>query len=150
MTVKEVTDDQRIARIQPLFTKWITLLSLADWDITWQFVDKLAGPDGDNAIARVTPIWPYQRAHIRLVRKAVDAAGLPGEIETVIVHELCHLVMAPLWEAIDDVLGGGTIANRLHGHMETLMDIFALGLQYSYDKKPRGALYSPVLEGTPQ
>mgnify|MGYP001611769725 CR=1 FL=1 len=147
MVKKEVTDAQRIARLQPFLTKWTTILSLTDWDITWQFVDKLGGADGEDALARVTPIWPYKRAHIRFVRKPVDGAALPTELETVIIHELCHLVAAPLWQEITDSLGEGRVADRLHGTVETLMDAFALGLQYAWYKKPRGILYSPVPEG---
>lgn len=141
---KEVTDEQRIARLQPFLDKWTPILSLTDWDITWQFVDSLVG--GEGALARVTPVLPYKRAHIRFVREAVDNAGVPIEAETFIVHELCHLITAPLWQVIGDELGEGGMSTRLYAAIETIMDTFALGLQYAWYKEPRGVLYSPILE----
>ena len=137
-------DAQRIARIQQFLDKWTTILSLTDWDITWQLDDKLEGASGEGALARVTPVWPYKRAHIRFVRTPVDSAGLATEIETFVIHELCHLVVGDLWQKITNELGEGAVAGHLHEIIETILDMFATGLQYAWYKKPRGVLYSPI------
>ena len=137
-------DAMRKERIQKVLDDWIPRLSLTAWDITWELVDELK--DDQNASARITPMFPYQRAHIRFVRKAIDSAGIDAELEIFVIHELNHLLIAPLWETIDFYLGESKVANELHANIETLMDVMAMTFQTCWNQKWRGALYSPVKE----
>lgn len=83
-------------RVCVIFDKWVELLDL-DWcDITFYRSDS-AHEDGFAADCAAK--WQYRHAIVRVYLPAI-ANHTDGDIEGIIVHELCHILLNP----VDSVL----------------------------------------------
>ena len=139
------TDKSRRDRIQPILNEWLPILSLTDWELTWELVDFIEGKKDEPIVARVNPVLPYKRVHIRFVRRGVDQCPTEAELEITIIHELIHVITCPLWEEILNQIGSGTVVtNILGGYMETIADTLAIILYQMKTQKPVGAIFSPL------
>lgn len=82
---------------------WQARMGLTHWEIEQVFLDSFYGDDGEEDF-KVTAItesrWQYMQARIKwylpsAVRHSDD------ELEKVLVHELCHVLLAPEQALID-------------------------------------------------
>ena len=137
----KITDEERQARMQPFMAYWMDRLGLGGWDISWELVDTLPG---EATLAIVTQQGSYTTAHVKFTRKGVDGIPTPYEIETVIIHELLHVLANPLSVFERDELGGaGRTAERLHAAVERVVDNISMilyNLRYNRIPEP---VYSP-------
>ena len=96
-----VTDTQRKKRIQPSLDYWTKRLCLTSWDISWQLEDE-GGFDangGNRPIARAMFNPPYSTVFLKFDREMVDACSI-RELERVVIHELCHVMLIPYRTAL--------------------------------------------------
>ena len=97
-------DAKREKRIGPLVKKWSKLLGLTpSWQIEYGFVDEfdeesIPSLDGQKG-AEAGTLYPYRQGYILLKREAVDH-GTKEEAERMVLHELIHILHAPLLKAI--------------------------------------------------
>ena len=77
-----------------LVDKWKPRLGIEEWAID------LFVRDADAAGATDTTHTPYRHAYIALSQNA----GESWDLETVVVHELCHVLLAPYVYAVDGLL----------------------------------------------
>ena len=121
--------------LAPLLAEWQPLLRLADWDIVARYVRHL-----DRCT--VSYDAKYKHASIALV-DPIDwpaDATFPYDIEKHLVHELCHLHLAPL-----------DIANNtpMHLHEEQAVESLARAFVALKRRTCPPAPASPVATPTP-
>ena len=133
--------------MQPLLDFWMEALSLTDWQITWELVDKIEGNvNGIPPGARVISTGPYSRAHIIFQRSQVDECTLKEELEITIIHELCHCLISELRENLMSEIGDSTpIGNELMWQVEALCDRLAVCLWRIAHRSPLLPGYSPII-----
>ena len=92
-------DPKRERIVGPLFDKWMHTLGLhPSWRVAYGFVDDLGEEDdrsNGTKVARSSNLYPYHEATLLLVREAIDH-GSTGDVERLIIHELLHVLNAPL------------------------------------------------------
>lgn len=89
-------------RVLVLVDKWAPLMDLGHFEIANVFHDDLRGEEADDlesTAAATTTAWEYRSASITWYLPAVAAMTDEG-LEQVVVHELCHVLLAPLKEAL--------------------------------------------------
>lgn len=95
--------DRVKAHISRLAPKWQKRMNLLHWDIEHVFLDSFYGDDGDEDF-KVTAItesrWQYMQAKIKWYLPSAVRHG-DKELEKVLVHELCHVLLAPEQALID-------------------------------------------------
>ena len=90
------------ARIQKLLTRWVTPMGL-NWfkvDVTW---DRSYAKDGSAAITDMSN-WKYRDFGITFYMPTCADMN-DEELEKLVVHELCHVLLAPIscnMEGTDD------------------------------------------------
>lgn len=91
--------------IKAAFAKWMPRLGLAWWDIDivyyddpYEILNRFRIPDDGGMVpANVTTYWMYGTAKISINLPAF-AEIEPDEIESIAVHELCHILVAEMRE----------------------------------------------------
>lgn len=83
-------------RAEELVEQWKRILGLTDWRITVSTARRIRG-----AAADITYYWTLRKAHIRVSEDLIRAEreGF-DDLEQVVVHELIHIWLAPLFERI--------------------------------------------------
>lgn len=102
MSAKNPTD-----RVSAFITKkaalWQTRMGLDHWEIDHVFLDTFYGDDGDEDF-KVTAItesrWQYMQAKIKWYMPSAVRHD-DDELEKVLVHELCHVLLAPEQALVD-------------------------------------------------
>lgn len=124
-----ISDDDRTARLLPLFNYWIKQLGLKGaWDITFYFVPDI---DEQKIFAQVNKQPPYRKATIKFSRWAIDNA-LARELERVVIHELMHIVVDPLNAVARTYFDeSGEVGNSLSDAIETVADHVTEVLYYT-------------------
>ena len=146
--MRKVTDNDRKRRIQAILNDWVPMLALTDWQITWELVDTLDGEacGGGQAGARILSTGPYTRAHIMFTRSAIDDWATDMELDTAIIHELCHCLTSALREEIINCTGDSTPTTRvLLWQIETLCDKLATCFLHTSVGGSIAPTYSPVI-----
>lgn len=90
MTDKEYNKHKK--RILDLADKWIGPSGFKWWQINIEYSRQ---PDGDDTTAITHVRWPYHKADI-IFYMSVVAETDDKELENVFVHELAHLLIAPV------------------------------------------------------
>jgi hypothetical protein len=96
------------------------------WDVIFFYVDEI---DGQKVFAEVEKDPPYLKAKIKFSRWAVDHA-LDRDLETVIIHELLHVVFEPI-EIVSRTYcdGSGEVGTELAAAMEITADHLTMVLR---------------------
>lgn len=150
---KKITDAIRRERIQPILDYWVPALGLSDWQITWEISDKvpLKTLGGGYMGGVINVSGPYQTAHIKLTRLAIDNCALDSEVETLVIHELGHCVLHPILAALGKNVGSESrVYEDVHWEVEKAIDslstrLWALRHDDFGDPGPVTAEYSPLV-----
>jgi hypothetical protein len=94
------------SKIEKLLAKWMPILGITT---NWRKVDiKILdesggdGSDGSKKLAECWQNWPYKIATINFYLRSMHEEN-DDEVENVVVHELCHLLVGMLVEDKTDV-----------------------------------------------
>lgn len=103
-----------ISRKAPL---WQRRMGLDHWDIEHVFLDSFYGDDGEEDF-KVTAVtesrWQYMQARIKWYLPSAVRHG-NEELEKVLVHELCHVLLAPEQALIDTKTHHDITRNQMVG-----------------------------------
>lgn len=90
-------------RVEDLVSYVTQRLDLGWCEVHVRFSVKLDGADDDASHPRVAavcqPDWEYRQASI-VVYPAETAVMTDDEVFKMVVHELCHVLIAPLWSEV--------------------------------------------------
>ena len=129
---KRITDARRRARIQPILDYWIPRVGLGDWDIKWKLCNRL----DEDASARVHAPGAYQTSTIEFSKVEVDKHTTVHELELLVLHELCHLVVCKVRMAGYRLVGTAGY-KELEDAEESIADSLSLILyQLRYESQP--------------
>ena len=82
---------------------WKDRLWANDWLIDLRDDPDKLGKDGGDALAEIVPNYPYLRAVLNYDGSAMDSME-DGDIDTAALHEVFHLVSAPLVHLLAKVI----------------------------------------------
>lgn len=85
--------------ITALIEKWMDILSLSDWHLEWVWAEDIDNIDGSAEIICSNAT----KEAVLGIRKDIKEQ----ELEKVILHELVHMLLAPLDDAIDAYASSG-------------------------------------------
>lgn len=96
-------DPKREKRVLSLMSKWSKILGLTSWEIKLYFVDDLGTDEasGGQKLAEIVNLYPYHRASLGVCREMYDHIDKEEE-EGMVIHELLHILQAPLAATLDD------------------------------------------------
>lgn len=83
--------------IRKIASKWQTRMGLNHWEIEHVFLDSFYGDDSpeDFKVTAITESrWQYMQARIKWYTPSAVRHG-DEELEKILVHELCHVLLAP-------------------------------------------------------
>ena len=128
-----VGDKARRQRVKVILNDWLDFFGLSHrWHIRARLVTEL---DGE---AEVTILHPYRKANIIVRRGYIDMAPT-SELEYSLVHEICHILIAPINTALLPILGNVGSANAaLQDAQESVADELAkvfMRLRYGEGQK---------------
>lgn len=128
-------------RVQTLLDEWVfgtpgqvpRIPALRDWVIVVRYArESFSTPDGDEAGAQVVSSWFYKTAEIDINCSNLHDRG-DLELETTILHELCHLLVNEMRE------WGGKYSERTeewsHHEERVVTDLSMAFLQTKYWKR---------------
>lgn len=86
--------------LQVLLTYWQQALRLQDWRVSAEYVSNLSNESGDSLWGLCVPITDSRTARLSIRDPATPPPGSSldeavKQVEETVVHELCHLWMAP-------------------------------------------------------
>jgi Fe-S cluster biosynthesis and repair protein YggX len=87
-------------KIQEIFEKWSYLLGLRWWDVSLTLSKEKTDflkDNGETVLARTWADWRYMKATILINYREIKLLD-PEEIEKIIVHELCHVLVNEMRE----------------------------------------------------
>lgn len=114
-------------------TVWQRRLKLDDWALRLLYKQRLRHKG--TAAAAVTNWSPgYHEAVIEFAKDAYDEASA-AEVDRCIVHELFHLVAAPLDDRLSDYVGTARVYDVYSRELETIADRFAILVTQAYHRK---------------
>lgn len=115
-------DRKRYKRVHSVLDNWLMYLGISQtWDIRVSLVESL--PRGD--FAHIELETPYKRAYIRIARKPLDAAN-DADLHFYLVHEIAHVLLAPISRVCSDMFGaGGEVWDRWGRAEEEVADTIA-------------------------
>jgi hypothetical protein len=128
------------ALLQPLVEKWSWIVPSICHELRVQFS---SDADDEEAIMAVSLSPEYRAADLLVFPRWLTEKK--SERERCVVHELCHIVVAPLTEFTYDVINRGEKATRemLHEHHRRLFEGVVVDLTQSLleqrKRKPRKA-----------
>ncbi len=95
MTDKEVKAERK--RTKAVLDKWRDILGLHKDRFHFDF-HRIPNPDCSNAVADVTASWEYRNHYVNIYLS--ESAKLDDvQLEECLVHELCHVLLSPLWDS---------------------------------------------------
>lgn len=80
--------------------RWIERLGLSGYEIITEWFDRFDPPE-HNTPADITVQWPYKKAYIRCNRSVITGMS-DYDIERTVVHELCHILIEPARDGVQD------------------------------------------------
>jgi len=87
-------------KIKEIFERWTYLLGLRWWDISLTFSKEKSyfyKDDGSRILAKTWSDWRYMKATILINYREIKLLD-PEEIEKIIIHELCHVLVNEMRE----------------------------------------------------
>jgi len=87
-------------KIKEIFEKWSYLLGLRWWEVALTFSKEKSDfnkDDGSRVLAKTWSDWRYMKATILINYREIKLLDLE-EIEKIIVHELCHVLVNEMRE----------------------------------------------------
>ena len=146
LALPETTDDARRKRIEDVLYFWIERLGLeTEWSISYSLTSRFPKVRTKGVFARVTTNSPYRRAVIEYVRKSLDSST-DDELADSTVHELAHLLLDPVTQAIKVYIGDSYVATEILQTLETVCDQVAFRFRLVHDGYHR-PYYDPYIEG---
>lgn len=98
MTDKEYKEI--VAKVNKYINKWQKPMGLRWFDIKFIF-SRERMPDKDAVAAMTLGDWFYRQGSITFYLPAImDLTD--SELENCVVHELCHILVLPLWDLVDE------------------------------------------------
>ena len=120
MTAKHLTTREDIER----FTEcWKRLLGLTQWDIVISFHKELS----DSMTMSVAWVRGYLSAGLSVSEDALFLQ--PSRAEKAVIHELLHLVFAPVDDRMTLIIGCGTALLEYRQEMERAIDGLSVRLE---------------------
>ena len=95
------TDEVRKLRVQALLDEWVSLMGLLHYGLSWELVDDL----DDGASANILYQEHYRTAHLKFTRRDIDLRPSDLELAALVTHELAHLILQPIRDAIGSEVG---------------------------------------------
>lgn len=120
MTKKHLTTREDIERFTAC---WRRLLGLTQWDIVTSFHKEL----DDGRTMDMQWIRGYLSAGLRVSEDALRLR--PSRAEKSVIHELLHLVFAPVDDRMELIVGHGTVMLEFRQEMERALDGLSVRLQ---------------------
>lgn len=110
-----MTPYQRVeATITKQAHRWQQRLGLSHWDITHVFLDSFdddQSSDDYKTTAITEARWQYLQARIKWFLPSA-ARHDDAELEKILVHELCHVLLAPEQQLVDTSIDHGSAHNQ--------------------------------------
>ena len=98
MTDKEVRAERK--RTKDILTKWRGILGLHTDRFHYEF-HRLPHPDNSAVTAEVKASWQYRNHYVDVYLSQTSRLD-DSELEECLVHELCHVLLSPLWDSQED------------------------------------------------
>lgn len=127
-------------QIDQAISEWQRRLRMQDWEFV---VDWDGEPEGECALGSVKQVPGRKLAVIRLNKDHLEAAS-PAELSHIIAHELSHMILEPMDNAVDLALDGASTEKTLlvrrlaHYANEIVTDAIAAAFCQAYG--PPGCL----------
>lgn len=87
------------ARVNKLLNKWYPMMGVNSWRITYQWSQSPC-QDAPTTVGETNSLWQYKKATITWFLPAmVDIDD--DHLQDCVIHELLHLVIDPLYDAVD-------------------------------------------------
>lgn len=102
---------------------WQVRMGLGHWDVDHVFLESFFVEEGfeDVRVCAVTESrWEYLSARVRWFLPAVVRLG-EVEVDKILVHELCHVMLSPEQVLIDARLSGNAAHERLTNQEHALL-----------------------------
>ena len=80
-------------RLQKIINKWLPVLGLDRERIRFKYLRTYDGSD-HYTVAKCYPLWQYKTHNVEFLMPAVQDVD-DAELEEDVVHELCHILIAP-------------------------------------------------------
>lgn len=94
MTDKDVKAERK--RTKAVLTKWRDILGLHKDRFHYEF-HRMPCAEDSRAVADITASWEYRNHYVNTYLP--QSIGLDDtELEECLVHELCHVLLSPLWD----------------------------------------------------
>ena len=115
-----MTDDQKQKKVSKLIRKYAEYLKLHEWEIKYSLEKEDAN---DGAAAEIQIQRDYKRAHIYFYQCAFEKHS---DIQHIVAHELCHILVDELYYCAIDILNGKFhTPDSLHEKREHLVEKLA-------------------------
>lgn len=98
MTDKEYREQK--LRVRRFWDKWHDAIGMGWWriNLTW---DRARDEESPNQLAVTSSSWQYRTGHVTF--NLPECAAVDDEtLEETVVHELCHILLAPIHDGRDD------------------------------------------------
>ena len=96
-------------QIDQAISEWQRRLRMQDWEFV---VDWDGEPEGECALGSVKQVPGRKLAVIRLNKDRLEVAS-PAELSHIIAHELSHMILEPMGNAVDLALVGASAEKAL-------------------------------------
>lgn len=97
MTDKEYKAE--VKRVKDILDKWRDILGLHKDRFSFSWVRE-SNRQEPNAVADVTASWEYRNHHVNVYLPESQKLD-KQELEECLVHELCHVLLSPLWDSTE-------------------------------------------------
>ena len=129
---KKLTFEEDLERrASDIISVWGDRLMLHNWDLTL-----VVGPTADSDhLANITwtPYYKSARLVVNSKHGLGDAAYQDGQLERTLVHELCHLLLAPYTDVYDSELNAeGVLFKLFHRGEEAAVENMTAALLEAY------------------
>lgn len=113
--------DAVVEECNELLTEWAPRVGLGSWEIDLVFLDEYESPARDDYATTATTQgrWQYEQAKIAFYLP-VAAGKARWQLERVMVHELCHVLLMPEQDVVFSYLEllGETLDETAYAHVE--------------------------------
>lgn len=100
-----MTDKQKQRAVREAFERWIGLFGLERWHFEIEYKTN----DDADYHAQCDPDYAYRRCSVEVNLSGLDE----DDIESTVVHELLHCVLAPLWFVACDLAASDEFAEMI-------------------------------------
>ena len=121
-------------QIEQAIAEWQKRLRMQDWEFRVGWDEE---PEGEYALASIEQVDGRRLALIRFCREHIESAA-PADLSLTIAHELLHMVLVPLDNAVDLALNGASnervllVRRQAHYANEIVTDSLAAAFCRAY------------------